>query len=106
SITHITSDADDLTPDQLHFGGKSSPDCDAVGEWITCRPVPLRHGLIDDHDARRAARVLIRERAAPHNRNLECAKVRRRNRRKPAAAMRRAVERSSLNDDGKAEAAL
>ncbi len=81
-------------------------DRDAVGQRIAGRPEPLRHRLVDDRHAGRAAGVLIGERAAPHDRNLEGAEVGRRDRREPAAAVRRSVERPPFDDDRQAEPAL
>ena len=106
SVTHITRDADDLPPGELHSRAEPFADRDPVGQRITVRPEPLRHRLIDDRHAGRAACVLIGEGAAPQDWNPERAEIGRRDRSEPAAAMERAVERTSLDDDRQPEATL
>ena len=77
-----------------------------IRQRIAVRPEPLRHRLVDDRHAGRAARVLVREGAAADDRNLEGAEVGRRDRREAAAAVKRPVERAPFDDERQAEAAL
>ena len=85
---------------------QSLADRDPVGQRVAGSARTLRHRLVDDRDAGRAAGVLIGERAAPHDGNLEGAEVGRRDRRETAAAVRRPVERPPFDDDRQAEPAL
>ena len=106
-VAHVAGNADDLARRFLEHRPQALADGDACAQRIAVGPVSLCHGLVDDDDAGRAAAVLVGETAAAQNGNLEHGEVGRRDRREPAAAMKRTGgERAPLDDERQAEAAF
>ena len=59
TVAHVADDADDLGRRLLHVWSQPAPDHEPFANRIPVWPVLARHGLIDDHDARRTGRVLL-----------------------------------------------
>jgi hypothetical protein len=106
AVTHVAHHADDLARPFLHAGAQATADRDAFADRAGVGPILPRHRLVDDGDAGCARRVLLREGAPAHERDLEHVEVVGRHGREAAAAVRGSVERPPLDDEAEAEPAL
>ena len=85
-LGHVADDADDLPRRFLELRTEALADHHDLAQGVLLRPVLLRHGLVDHHHQRRAARIALREDAAAQQRDLQRVEV---VRARPSATARR-----------------